>query len=155
MLKAQSASRFNNEFGRPNLAGYFRTYEELCREMRGYHNRSCWPRRRQHLRASAEKHQITPGALIIQLGGPAMLIGLGGGAASSMDTARMPKNSIRLVQRGNPEMQASRQEVIDRCWQLGDENPSSRSRHRRGGLSNALRSWSTLQRAEFQACAPY
>ena len=133
---------FNNEFGRPNLAGYFRTYEEqVAGEMRGYHKPIMLAGGVGNISARhAEKHQITPGALIIQLGGPAMLIGLGGGAASSMDTGANAENlDFDSVQRGNPEMQRRAQEVIDRCWQLGDENPII-SIHDigAGGLSNAL-----------------
>ena len=133
---------FNNEFGRPNLAGYFRTYEEqVAGEMRGYHKPIMLAGGVGNISARhAEKHQITPGALIIQLGGPAMLIGLGGGAASSMDTGANAENlDFDSVQRGNPEMQRRAQEVIDRCWQLGDRNPII-SIHDigAGGLSNAL-----------------
>jgi len=133
---------FNNEFGRPNLTGYFRTYEELVAgEMRGYHKPIMLAGGVGNISARhAEKHQITPGALIIQLGGPAMLIGLGGGAASSMDTGANAENlDFDSVQRGNPEMQRRAQEVIDRCWQLGDQNPII-SIHDigAGGLSNAL-----------------
>jgi phosphoribosylformylglycinamidine synthase len=133
---------FNNEFGRPNLAGYFRTYEEqVAGEMRGYHKPIMLAGGVGNISARhAEKHQITPGALIIQLGGPAMLIGLGGGAASSMDTGANAENlDFDSVQRGNPEMQRRAQEVIDRCWQLGDQNPII-SIHDigAGGLSNAL-----------------
>lgn len=133
---------FNNEFGRPNLTGYFRTYEEqVAGEMRGYHKPIMLAGGVGNISARhAEKHQIMPGALIIQLGGPAMLIGLGGGAASSMDTGANAENlDFDSVQRGNPEMQRRAQEVIDRCWQLGDQNPII-SIHDigAGGLSNAL-----------------
>ncbi|HUX63589.1 phosphoribosylformylglycinamidine synthase [Sulfuricella sp.] len=133
---------FNNEFGRPNLAGYFRTYEEqVAGEMRGYHKPIMLAGGVGNISSRhAEKHQIMPGALIIQLGGPAMLIGLGGGAASSMDTGANAENlDFDSVQRGNPEMQRRAQEVIDRCWQLGDRNPII-SIHDigAGGLSNAL-----------------
>jgi len=133
---------FNNEFGRPNLTGYFRTYEEdVAGERRGYHKPIMLAGGVGNISARhAEKHQIQPGALIIQLGGPAMLIGLGGGAASSMDTGANAENlDFDSVQRGNPEMQRRAQEVIDRCWQLGDKNPIV-SIHDigAGGLSNAL-----------------
>ncbi len=133
---------FNNEFGRPNLAGYFRTYEEdVAGERRGYHKPIMLAGGVGNISARhAEKHRIQPGALIIQLGGPAMLIGLGGGAASSMDTGANAENlDFDSVQRGNPEMQRRAQEVIDRCWQLGDKNPIV-SIHDigAGGLSNAL-----------------
>ncbi|HUW29887.1 MAG TPA: phosphoribosylformylglycinamidine synthase [Sulfuriferula sp.] len=136
------AAAFNNEFGRPNLAGYFRTFEEECAgEMRGYHkpimlaggvgnidNSHCF------------KKQFAAGTLLIHLGGPGMLIGLGGGAASSMDTGTNAENlDFDSVQRGNPEMQRRAQEVIDRCWQLGDANPIL-SIHDvgAGGVSNAM-----------------
>ncbi len=133
---------FNNEFGRPNLAGYFRTYEEdVAGERRGYHKPIMLAGGVGNISARhAEKQRIQPGALIIQLGGPAMLIGLGGGAASSMDTGANAENlDFDSVQRGNPEMQRRAQEVIDRCWQLGDKNPIV-SIHDigAGGLSNAL-----------------
>ncbi|MEW9897877.1 phosphoribosylformylglycinamidine synthase [Chitinivorax sp. PXF-14] len=133
---------FNNEFGRPNLNGYFRTYEELIAgEMRGYHKPimiagGLGNIDGQHL----GKHELPDGALIIQLGGPGLLIGLGGGAASSMDTGANAANlDFDSVQRGNPEIQRRAQEVIDRCWQLGDKNPIL-SIHDvgAGGLSNAL-----------------
>jgi len=133
---------FNNEFGRPNLAGYFRTFEEeAAGEMRGYHKPIMLAGGVGNISARhALKDKIAPGALIIQLGGPAMLIGLGGGAASSMDTGANAENlDFDSVQRGNPEMQRRAQEVIDRCWQLGDTNPIV-SIHDigAGGLSNAL-----------------
>jgi phosphoribosylformylglycinamidine synthase len=133
---------FNNEFGRPNLAGYFRTFEEeAAGEMRGYHKPIMLAGGVGNIAARhAFKDKIAPGALIIQLGGPAMLIGLGGGAASSMDTGANAENlDFDSVQRGNPEMQRRCQEVIDRCWQLGDANPIV-SIHDigAGGLSNAL-----------------
>ncbi|MCE5181697.1 MAG: phosphoribosylformylglycinamidine synthase [Betaproteobacteria bacterium] len=136
------SAAFNNEFGRPNLAGYFRTYEErVAGEMRGYHKPIMLAGGVGNISARhSEKHRITPGALIIQLGGPAMLIGLGGGAASSMDTGANAENlDFDSVQRGNPEMQRRAQEVIDRCWQMGEGNPII-SIHDigAGGLSNAL-----------------
>jgi phosphoribosylformylglycinamidine synthase len=86
------------------------------------------------------KHRITPGAHLIQLGGPAMLIGLGGGAASSMDTGANAENlDFDSVQRGNPELERRAQEVIDRCWQLGDANPILAIHDvGAGGLSNAF-----------------
>jgi phosphoribosylformylglycinamidine synthase len=133
---------FNNEFGRPNLAGYFRTYEErVAGEVRGYHKPIMLAGGVGNIAARhAKKGVMGPGALIIQLGGPAMLIGLGGGAASSMDTGANIENlDFDSVQRGNPEMQRRAQEVIDRCWQLGERNPII-SIHDvgAGGLSNAL-----------------
>ena len=136
------AAAFNNEFGRPNLAGYFRTFEEeVGGEMRGYHKPIMLAGGVGNI---ADRHsfkgEVTPGALLIQLGGPGMLIGLGGGAASSMDTGANAENlDFDSVQRGNPEMQRRAQEVIDRCWQMGDANPIL-SIHDvgAGGISNAL-----------------
>ncbi|XOV90110.1 MAG: phosphoribosylformylglycinamidine synthase [Pseudomonadota bacterium] len=133
---------FNNEFGRPNICGYFRTFEmTVAGEVRGYHKPimiagGLGNIREQHV----EQHPIDPGAVLIVLGGPAMLIGLGGGAASSMATgASDAELDFASVQRGNPEMEHRCQEVIDQCWQLGDANPI-RFIHDvgAGGLSNAL-----------------
>ncbi len=133
---------FNNEFGRPNLAGYFRTFEESVNgEMRGYHKPIMLAGGVGSIRADhTHKHDLPSGAVLIQLGGPGMLIGLGGGAASSMDTGANAENlDFDSVQRGNPEMQRRAQEVIDRCWQMGDNNPIL-SIHDvgAGGISNAL-----------------
>ncbi len=133
---------FNNEFGRPNLTGYFRTFEENVNgEMRGYHKPIMLAGGVGSIRADhTHKHDLPTGAVLIQLGGPGMLIGLGGGAASSMDTGANAENlDFDSVQRGNPEMQRRAQEVIDRCWQLGDNNPIL-SIHDvgAGGVSNAL-----------------
>ncbi|OHC63311.1 MAG: phosphoribosylformylglycinamidine synthase [Rhodocyclales bacterium GWA2_65_19] len=133
---------FNNEFGRPNLAGYFRTFEEqVSGEMRGYHKPIMLAGGVGNISAAhTHKHDLPDGALLIHLGGPGMLIGLGGGAASSMDTGSNAENlDFDSVQRGNPEMQRRAQEVIDRCWQLGDNNPIL-SIHDvgAGGMSNAL-----------------
>ncbi len=133
---------FNNEFGRPNLAGYFRTFEESVNgEMRGYHKPIMLAGGVGSIAAQhTHKHDIPVGALLIQIGGPGMLIGLGGGAASSMDTGANTENlDFASVQRGNPEMQRRAQEVIDRCWQMGERNPIL-SIHDvgAGGISNAL-----------------
>ena len=136
---------FNNEFGRPNLAGYFRTFEEqVAGEMRGYHKPIMLAGGIGLISAChAFKQELPPGALLIQLGGPGMLIGLGGGAASSMDTgANVESLDFDSVQRGNAEMERRAQEVIDRCWQMersGEPNPIL-SIHDvgAGGLSNAL-----------------
>ena len=133
---------FNNEFGRPNLCGYFRTFEEnINGEMRGYHKPIMLAGGLGSIRAEhTHKLPLTEGALLIQLGGPGMLIGLGGGAASSMDTGANAENlDFDSVQRGNPEMQRRAQEVIDRCWQMGGNNPIQ-SIHDvgAGGISNAL-----------------
>jgi phosphoribosylformylglycinamidine synthase len=136
------AASFNNEFGRPNLGGYFRTYEqEVGGHVRGYHKPimiagGVGAVRDQH----AHKLGIPAGALLIQLGGPGMLIGMGGGSASSMATgANTADLDFDSVQRGNAEIQRRAQEVIDRCWALGEANPIL-SIHDvgAGGLSNAL-----------------
>jgi phosphoribosylformylglycinamidine synthase len=140
------AASFNNEFGRPNTCGYFRTFEQQVDsadgpELRGYHKPIMVAGgvgliRREHI----DKQDIPPGSHIIVLGGPAMLIGLGGGAASSMASGSSSENlDFASVQRGNPEMQRRVQEVIDRCFARGEENPIL-SIHDvgAGGLSNAL-----------------
>lgn len=135
-------SAFNNEFGRPNLCGYFRTYEQNVNgEQRGYHKPimiagGVGSIRPQH----ADKNIIPPGGLLIVLGGPAMLIGLGGGAASSVSAGQSSENlDFASVQRGNPEVERRCQEVIDACVRLGEANPII-SIHDvgAGGLSNAL-----------------
>ena len=133
---------FNNEFGRPNLLGYFRTFEqEVAGEWRGYHKPIMIAGGVGNVAMrDARKRELPAGTLIVQLGGPGMLIGMGGGAASSLiagaNTADLDFDS---VQRGNPEIQRRAQEVIDRCWQLGEANPIL-SIHDvgAGGLSNAL-----------------
>ncbi len=137
---------FNNEFGRPNLCGYFRTYEANVPsdngfEVRGYHKPimvagGMGTIRPQHV----EKHLMKPGTQLILLGGPAMLIGLGGGAASSVTSGTSEEGlDFASVQRGNPEMERRCQEVIDRCVALDDKNPIV-SIHDvgAGGLSNAF-----------------
>ncbi|GAB4122881.1 MAG: phosphoribosylformylglycinamidine synthase [Sideroxydans sp.] len=136
------SAAFNNEFGRPNLAGYFRTFEETVNgEVRGYHKPIMIAGGVGNIKAEhTYKQDLPDGALLIQLGGPGMLIGLGGGAASSMDTGANAENlDFDSVQRGNPEMQRRAQEVIDRCWQMGEDNPIL-SIHDvgAGGISNAL-----------------
>ncbi|MDZ7754689.1 MAG: phosphoribosylformylglycinamidine synthase [Gammaproteobacteria bacterium] len=140
------AAAFNNEFGRPNLAGYFRTYEQALAgpdgtEVRGYHKPIMLAGGMGNIRDDhVHKEPIPATAPIVVLGGPAMLIGLGGGAASSMAQGRSEQAlDFASVQRGNPEMQRRCQEVIDRCWALGEDNPIL-SIHDvgAGGLSNAL-----------------
>jgi phosphoribosylformylglycinamidine synthase len=140
------AAAFNNEFGRPNLAGYFRTFEQQVLgpggpELRGYHKPIMIAGGLGNIRAAdVEKGDIPPGSQIVVLGGPAMLIGLGGGAASSVASGESAEAlDYASVQRGNPEMQRRCQEVIDRCWALGERNPI-RSIHDvgAGGLSNAV-----------------
>ncbi|NOS98287.1 MAG: phosphoribosylformylglycinamidine synthase [Methylotenera sp.] len=133
---------YNNEFGRPNIAGYFRTFELECNsEMRGYHKPIMLAGGIGNISAKhSKKNPIPAGAALVQLGGPAMLIGLGGSAASSMDTGSNVENlDFDSVQRGNPELERRAQEVIDRCWQLGDANPIL-SIHDvgAGGISNAF-----------------
>ena len=133
---------FNNEFGRPNLLGYFRTFEQqVGGEVRGYHKPIMIAGGVGNIAARhAHKRGLPQGVMIVQLGGPGMLIGMGGGAASSMSTGANPIDlDFDSVQRGNAEMQRRAQEVIDRCWQMGDANPIL-SIHDvgAGGLSNAL-----------------
>ncbi len=133
---------YNNEFGRPNIAGYFRTFElEHNEEVRGYHKPIMLAGGVGNISAHHSLKSVIPaGAALIQLGGSAMLIGLGGSAASSMDTGSNTENlDFDSVQRGNPELQRRAQEVIDRCWQLGDKNPIV-SIHDvgAGGISNAF-----------------
>ena len=133
---------YNNEFGRPNIGGYFRTFElEVNNEVRGYHKPIMLAGGIGNISAKhSKKNPIPAGAALVQLGGPAMLIGLGGSAASSMDTGSNIENlDFDSVQRGNPELERRAQEVIDRCWQLGDDNPIL-SIHDvgAGGISNAF-----------------
>jgi phosphoribosylformylglycinamidine synthase len=136
------AASFNNEFGRPNLAGYFRCYEqEVDGTPRGYHKPIMLAGGVGNVRAAhAKKNGVPPGSLLVHLGGPGLLIGMGGGSASSLgagaNTAALDFDS---VQRGNAEIQRRAQEVIDRCWGLGRDNPIL-SIHDvgAGGLSNAL-----------------
>tara|TARA_R110002072_G_scaffold94299_4_gene208466 strand:+ start:5547 stop:9464 length:3918 start_codon:yes stop_codon:yes gene_type:complete len=137
---------FNNEFGRPNLCGYFRTYEELVsgpkgKEVKGYHKPIMIAGGMGNIKEHhVEKGDIAVGAKLIVLGGPAMLIGLGGGAASSMDSGASHEDlDFASVQRENPEMERRCQEVIDRCWQLDDVNPIAFIHDvGAGGLSNAF-----------------
>src|SRR5215468_9798902 len=140
------AASFNNEFGRPAICGYFRTFEQAAagdpsRRARGYHKPIMIAGGVGNVRrALVEKAEVPLGAKLVVLGGPAMLIGLGGGAASSLGSG---SSSLELdfasVQRGNPEMQRREQEVIDRCWALGDRNPIALIHDvGAGGLSNAV-----------------
>ncbi|SMB24517.1 phosphoribosylformyl-glycineamide synthetase [Sterolibacterium denitrificans] len=136
------AAAFNNEFGRPNLTGYFRTYEQAFNgEVRGYHKPIMIAGGLGNIQAEQSfKIQFPAGSLLIQLGGPGMLIGLGGGAASSMTTgANTADLDFASVQRGNPEIQRRAQEVIDRCWQQGRDNPILAIHDvGAGGISNAM-----------------
>ncbi len=137
---------FNNEFGRPNLCGYFRTYEERVpggngEELRGYHKPIMIAGGVGNIRGEhIEKREFPAGTPLIVLGGPAMLIGLGGGAASSMASGTSAEDlDFASVQRSNPEMERRCQEVIDRCWAQGEENPILFIHDvGAGGLSNAL-----------------
>ena len=133
---------FNNEFGRPNICGYFRTFEvDFAGERRGYHKPIMIAGGYGNIREDhVDKPEFEPGAQLIVLGGPAMLIGLGGGAASSMTTGTSSADlDFASVQRQNPEIERRCQEVIDSCWQLGDVNPIAFIHDvGAGGLSNAL-----------------
>jgi phosphoribosylformylglycinamidine synthase len=133
---------FNNEFGRPNICGYFRTFEvDFAGERRGYHKPIMIAGGYGNIREDhVDKPEFESGAQLIVLGGPAMLIGLGGGAASSMTTGTSSADlDFASVQRQNPEIERRCQEVIDACWQLGDVNPIAFIHDvGAGGLSNAL-----------------
>jgi phosphoribosylformylglycinamidine synthase len=137
---------FNNEFGRPGILGYFRTFElevqsETGPEVRGYHKPVMIAGGLGNVRpAHVKKNRLPAGAPIIVLGGPAMRIGLGGGAASSMASGSSSADlDFASVQRDNPEMERRCQEVIDACWALGDDNPIVAIHDvGAGGLSNAL-----------------
>lgn len=136
------AAAFNNEFGRPNLLGYFRSYEQTAGQTRwGYHKPIMIAGGLGSIdEGCTKKDRIEPGSLLIQLGGPGLRIGMGGSAASSMavgtNTAALDFDS---VQRGNPEIERRCQEVIDRCWQQGANNPIVAIHDvGAGGLSNAF-----------------
>ncbi len=140
------AASFNNEFGRPAICGYFRTFEQHVPgdspgRVRGYHKPimiagGLGNIRREHV----EKGEVPVGAKLVVLGGPAMLIGLGGGAASSMGSGTSSADlDFASVQRGNAEIQRRAQEVIDACWELGADNPIVLIHDvGAGGLSNAV-----------------
>lgn len=133
---------FNNEFGRPALNGYFRTFEQNVNgDVKGFHKPIMIAGGYGNIRPDhVEKDAIQPGDLLIVLGGPAMLIGLGGGAASSVDSGKLGENlDFASVQRENPEMERRCQEVIDTCWRMEDFNPIV-SVHDvgAGGVSNAM-----------------
>lgn len=133
---------FNNEFGRPNLLGYFRTFEQSAGGVRwGYHKPIMIAGGLGSIDASqTHKDPLPVGALLVQIGGPGMRIGMGGGAASSMSSGvNLAELDFDSVQRGNPEMERRAQEVIDRCWQQGAENPIIAIHDvGAGGLSNAF-----------------
>jgi phosphoribosylformylglycinamidine synthase len=133
---------FNNEFGRPNICGYFRTFEmDFDGERRGYHKPIMLAGGYGNIKAEhIEQKPFEPGARLIVLGGPAMLIGLGGGAASSMASGTSSEDlDFASVQRQNPEIERRCQEVIDQCWQRGEANPIAFIHDvGAGGLSNAF-----------------
>lgn len=137
---------FNNEFGRPALNGYFRTFEQKVNgaageEVRGYHKPIMIAGGYGNIRNEhVDKGEIPVGAKLICLGGPAMQIGLGGGAASSMSSGTSSADlDFASVQRDNPELERRCQEVIDQCWQQGDANPIAFIHDvGAGGLSNAF-----------------
>ncbi len=137
---------FNNEFGRPNLGGYFRVYEQTVGDgrdaiRRGYHKPIMIAGGLGSIAASqTKKIQFKPGTLLVQLGGPGMRIGMGGGAASSMASgANAAELDFDSVQRGNPEIERRAQEVINHCWALGDSNPILAIHDvGAGGISNAF-----------------
>jgi phosphoribosylformylglycinamidine synthase len=140
------AAGFNNEFGRPNTCGYFRTFEQAGVEsgrtvIRGYHKPIMIAGGLGNVRpGDVEKKDVAIGAPLIVLGGPSMLIGLGGGAASSVGSGQSSSDlDFASVQRANAEIQRRAQEVIDRCAALGDANPILLIHDvGAGGLSNAL-----------------
>ncbi len=140
------AAGFNNEFGRPNTCGYFRTFEQASIEsgrtvVRGYHKPIMIAGGLGNVRpGDVEKKEVAIGAVLIVLGGPSMLIGLGGGAASSVGSGQSSSDlDFASVQRGNAEIQRRAQEVIDRCVGLGETNPILLIHDvGAGGLSNAL-----------------
>jgi phosphoribosylformylglycinamidine synthase len=142
------AAAFNNEFGRPATCGYFRTFEQAdeassdaVRIVRGYHKPIMIAGGLGNIRRmDVEKREVAVGAPLVVLGGPSMLIGLGGGAASSVGSGQSSSDlDFASVQRGNPEIQRRAQEVIDRCWALGESNPILLIHDvGAGGLSNAV-----------------
>jgi phosphoribosylformylglycinamidine synthase len=140
------AASFNNEFGRPGVLGYFRSFEQQVpgagrSALRGYHKPIMVAGGLGNIRRGhVDKAAIAPGARIVVLGGPALLIGLGGGAASSLGAGTSATDlDYASVQRGNPEMQRRAQEVIDACWAMGADNPVLLIHDvGAGGLSNAV-----------------
>ncbi len=140
------AAAFNNEFGRPNICGYFRVFEQQSPDVgrlrvRGYHKPIMIAGGLGNVRrGDVEKKSVVIGAPLIVLGGPSMLIGLGGGAASSVGSGQSSSDlDFASVQRGNAEIQRRAQEVIDRCWAMGEANPILLIHDvGAGGLSNAI-----------------
>lgn len=146
MTEGPLGAAFNNEFGRPNLLGYFREYEQAVTSdrdtvQRGYHKPIMIAGGLGSIDATQTKKILFPaGSLLIQLGGPGMRIGMGGSAASSMATgANAAELDFDSVQRGNPEIERRAQEVINHCWQQGAANPILAIHDvGAGGLSNAF-----------------
>ncbi len=136
------AAAFNNEYGRPNLCGYFRSFEATVGgERRGYHKPIMIAGGYGNIRGEhVDKMPVIPGSKLVVLGGPAMLVGLGGSAASSMASGDSSEDmDFASVQRQNPEMERRCQEVIDSCWGMGAHNPILFIHDvGAGGLSNAL-----------------
>ena len=143
MLEAPiGGARFNNEFGRPNVCGYFRSFlEDVEGDVKGYHKPIMLAGGLGNIRGQhVEKKPVPPNSPVVVLGGPAMLIGLGGGAASSMTQGAASADvDFASVQRDNAELERRCQEVIDGCWQLDEENPILLIHDvGAGGLSNAI-----------------
>ena len=147
------SAAFSNEFGRPNLVGYFRSFQldtskdQDGSQMRGYHKPIMIAGGYGNIKRNlVEKNPIQQGDLLIVLGGPAMQIGLGGGAASSVDSGELDEGlDFASVQRDNAEMERRCQEVIDRCWAMAGNQPDEDNNPivsihdvGAGGLSNAM-----------------
>ena len=136
------AAAFNNEFGRPGLGGFFRVYEQTVDGVRrGFHKPIMSAGGLGTISADMTEKIVFPaGTLLVQIGGPGMRIGMGGGAASSMAAgANAAELDFDSVQRGNPEIERRAQEVINHCWGLGDDNPVLAIHDvGAGGLSNAF-----------------
>ena len=138
------AASFNNEFGRPNILGYFRSFEKFDEKTKshfGFHKPIMIAGGLGNIRPMhTKKNKVSLDAKIVVIGGPGYLIGLGGGSASSTESGNSDESlDFASVQRSNPEMQRRCQEVIDQSWQLGDMNPISFIHDvGAGGLSNAL-----------------
>lgn len=147
------SAAFSNEFGRPNLVGYFRSFQldtskdQNGSQMRGYHKPIMIAGGYGNIKRNlVEKNPIQQGDLLIVLGGPAMQIGLGGGAASSVDSGELDEGlDFASVQRDNAEMERRCQEVIDRCWAMAGNQPDEDNNPivsihdvGAGGLSNAM-----------------
>ncbi|HET6665206.1 MAG TPA: phosphoribosylformylglycinamidine synthase, partial [Acidimicrobiales bacterium] len=136
------AAAFNNEFGRPGLGGFFRVYEQTVDGVRrGFHKPVMSAGGLGTISADMTEKVVFPaGTLLVQIGGPGMRIGMGGGAASSMAAgANAAELDFDSVQRGNPEIERRAQEVVNHCWGLGDDNPILAIHDvGAGGLSNAF-----------------